>query len=58
MPAALIPPVPLWSENYAFMVNDTAQRIAMDHWDQSDISLWVSQILFYCSHNIDQAKSN
>jgi hypothetical protein len=26
MPAALIPPVPMWSENYAFMVNDAAQR--------------------------------
>ena len=29
MPAALIPPVPTWSENLGFLVNDVAQRIAI-----------------------------
>jgi hypothetical protein len=38
MPAALIPPVPMWSENHAFMMNDAAQGIAivclMGRWTQ------------------------
>jgi hypothetical protein len=42
MPAALIPPVPMWSENYDFMVDDAAQRIAivclMGRWTQDPTS--------------------
>jgi hypothetical protein len=42
-PAAVIPAVPMWSENYAFMVNDAAQRIAIvcliGRWTQ-DPTIW------------------
>jgi hypothetical protein len=43
MPAASIPPVPIWSENLS------------GEWitgTEADISIWVSPILFYCSHNM------
>ncbi len=42
-PAAVVPAVPMWSENYAFMVNDAKQRIAivclMGRWTR-DPTIW------------------